>query len=55
MRFQDLFHSPPGVLFRLSLTVLVHYRVDYEYLALEDGPPHIQTGFHVSPPYSIRA
>ena len=25
--------------FRLSFTVLVHYRFDHEYLALEDGPP----------------
>ena len=24
--------------------------VDYEYLALEDGPPHLQTGFLVSRP-----
>ncbi len=35
-RFQVLFHSPRRGSFRLSLTVLVHYR---EYLALEDGPP----------------
>ena len=38
MRFQDLFHSPPGVLF----TVPSQYyalSVTKEYLALEDGPP----------------
>src|ERR1044071_8041093 len=38
MRFQDLFHSPPGVLFAFphgSSSLSVHK----EYLALEDGPP----------------
>ena len=35
--------------FRLSLTVLVHYR-SMMSISLEDGPPHIQTGLHVSRP-----
>lgn len=44
MRFQDLFHSPPGVLFafpsRYWFTI-----VDHEYLALEDGPPIFRQDF----------
>src|ERR1700692_3588782 len=36
MRFQDLFHSPPGT---GSLSV------DHEYLALEDGPPIFRQDF----------
>ena len=38
-RFQVLFHSPHRGSFRLSLTVLVHYRSVSSILALEDGPP----------------
>ena len=44
MRFQDLFHSPPGV-----LSPFPHgtgsLSVDYEYLALEDGPPIFRQDF----------
>ena len=53
MRFQDLFH-PPGVLFRLSLTVLCSLSVDDEYLALEDGPPYSDRISRV-PPYFSQA
>ena len=49
MRFQDLFHSPPGF-FSPFPHGTCSLSVDYEYLALEDGPPHLQTGFHVSRP-----
>src|SRR6266550_1967083 len=38
MRFQDLFHSPPGVLFAFP-SRYCSLSVDNEYLALEDGPP----------------
>ena len=31
--------------FRLSFTVLVRSSVDYEYLALEDGPPIFEQDF----------
>ena len=37
--FQVLFHSLRQGSFRLSLTVLVHYRSSGAYLALEGGPP----------------
>ena len=47
MRFQVLFHSPPG-----CFSPFPHgtgsLSVDHEYLALEDGPPDLRTGFHVS-------
>ena len=39
--------------FRLSLTVLVHYRSIDEYLALEDGPPYSDRISRV-PPYLSR-
>ena len=45
----DTFHSPPGVLFHLSLAVLYaigHYRV----FRLGEWSPRIQSGFHVSRP-----
>ena len=51
MRFQDLFHSPPGVLFafpsRYWFTIgrLVVF-------SLGGWSPHVQTGFHVSRPTS---
>ena len=38
MRFQDLFHSPPGVLSPFPHGTC-SLSVDDEYLALEDGPP----------------
>ena len=44
-RFQVLFHSPHRGSFHLSLTVLVHYRSQAEYLALEDGPPRFPRDF----------
>ena len=44
MRFQELFHSPFGVLFQLSLTVL--YAIGrLEYLALESGLPRFTRDF----------
>jgi hypothetical protein len=42
MRFQDLFHSPPGVLFPHGTSSL---SVNDEYLALEDGPPIFRQDF----------
>src|SRR3989442_9635717 len=49
MRFQDLFHSPPGVLFpfpsRYWFTI-GRSRV----FSLGGWSPHLQTGFHVSRP-----
>lgn len=43
-RFQELFHSPPGVLFsvRSRYSSLSVYQ---EYLALEGGPPAFTPGF----------
>ena len=43
-RFQELFHSPPGVLFsfRSRYSALSVYE---EYLALEGGPPRFTPGF----------
>ena len=49
MRFQDLFHSPHRGSFRLSLTVLVHYR-SVTIFSLGGWSPHIQTRFHVPRP-----
>ena len=49
MRFQDLFHSPPGVLFAFPsryLFTIGRLRV----FSLGGWSPHIQTGFHVSRP-----
>ena len=43
--FQVLFHSPHRGSFRLSLTVLVHYRSSTSILALEGGPPRFRPGF----------
>ena len=44
MRFQELFHSPFGVLFHLYLTVL--YAIGrLEYLALESGLPRFTRDF----------
>src|SRR5437763_15591624 len=49
MRFQDLFHSPPGVLFafpsRYCFTI-GRQRV----FSLGGWSPHLRTGFHVSRP-----
>ncbi len=44
--FQNLFHSPSGVLFHLSLTGTGSLSITREYLALGDGP-QIPTEFHV--------
>ena len=49
IRFQDLFHSPPGVLFAFPsryLFTIGRLRV----FSLGGWSPHIQTGFHVSRP-----
>src|ERR1044072_2106248 len=49
MRFQDLFHSPPGVLFAFPsryLFTIGRLRV----FSLGGWSPHIQTGFHVPRP-----
>ena len=48
-RFQDLFHSPPGVLFAFPsryLFTIGRLRV----FSLGGWSPHLQTGFHVSRP-----
>ena len=42
--FQDLFHSPPGVLFTFPSRYL--FTIDHViYLALEGGPPRFNQGF----------
>ena len=41
------FNSPPGVLFHLSLTVLLHYR-SLEVFSLGKWSSQLPTGFHVS-------
>ena len=49
MRFQDLFHSPPGVLFAFPsryLFAIGRLRV----FSLGGRSPHVQTGLHVSRP-----
>ena len=49
MRFQDLFHSPPGVLFAFPSRywfTIGRLRV----FSLRGWSPHLQTGFHVSRP-----
>ena len=49
MRFQDLFHSPPGVLFAFPSRywfTIGRQRV----FSLGGWSPHLQTGFHVSRP-----
>src|SRR5579872_6271275 len=49
MRFQDLFHSPPGVLFAFPSRywfTIGRSRV----FSLGGWSPHVQTGFHVSRP-----
>src|SRR5512135_1205800 len=49
MRFQDLFHSPPGVLFAFPsryLFTIGRLRV----FSLGGWSPHVQTGFHVPRP-----
>src|SRR5204862_3735075 len=49
MRFQDLFHSPPGVLFAFPSRywfTLGRLRV----FSLGGWSPHLRTGFHVSRP-----
>ena len=43
-RFQDLFHSPPGVLFSVR-SRYYPLSVYQEYLALEGGPPIFTPGF----------
>src|SRR5207237_10130257 len=51
MRFQDLFHSPPGVLFAFPSRywfTIGRLRV----FSLGGWSPHLQTGFHVSRPTS---
>ena len=50
-RFPGSFSLPRRGSFRLSLTVLVHYRSVRKYLALEDGPPYSDRIPRV-PPYS---
>ena len=48
-RFQDLFHSPPGVLFAFPSRywfTIGRYRV----FSLGGWSPHVQTGFHVPRP-----
>ena len=52
MRFQDLFHSPPGVLFAFPSRywfTIGRSRV----FSLGGWSPHLQTGFHVSRPTSL--
>jgi len=46
LRFQVLFHSPSGVLFHLSLTVLVRYRSSSVF-SLTEWSPQVPTQFHV--------
>ena len=49
MRFQDLFHSPPGVLFAFPSRywfTIGRLRV----FSLGGWSPHVQTGFHVPRP-----
>src|SRR6266498_5953231 len=49
IRFQDLFHSPPGVLFAFPSRywfTIGRSRV----FSLGGWSPHLQTGFHVSRP-----
>src|SRR5574344_712117 len=49
MRFQDLFHSPPGVLFAFPSRywfTIGRLRV----FSLGGWSPHLQTGFHVARP-----
>src|SRR5690625_444040 len=51
IRFQDLFHSPPGVLFAFPSRywfTIGRSRV----FSLGGWSPHLQTGFHVSRPTS---
>ena len=43
-RFQELFHSPPGVLFSFRSRYF-SLSVYQEYLALEGGPPMFTPGF----------
>ena len=43
LRFQILFHSPPGVLFTFPSRYFP-LSVIWEYLALEDGPPVFTRG-----------
>ena len=47
MRFQVLFHSPPGVLFTFP-SQYYSLSVTGEYLGLGGGPPRLPTGFLVS-------
>src|SRR5512135_664286 len=52
MRFQDLFHSPPGVLFAFPSRywfTIGRSRV----FSLGGWSPHVQTGFHVPRPTSL--
>ena len=44
LRFQVLFHSPPGVLFTFP-SRYCPLSVNWEYLALEGGPPVFPQGF----------
>ena len=46
MRFQDLFHSPPGVLFAFPSHDTASLSVSQEYLALEDGGEFKTIDFH---------
>ncbi len=48
--FRVLFHSPRRGFFSPFPHGTGSLSVSQEYLALEDGPPHIQTGYHVSRP-----
>src|SRR4026208_132565 len=49
MRFQDLFHSPPGVLF--AFPSRYWYAIGrLRVFSLGGWSPHLQTGFHVSRP-----
>src|SRR5687767_12339481 len=49
MRFQDLFHSPPGVLFAFPSRYWFTIGRSLVF-SLGGWSPHLQTGFHVSRP-----
>jgi len=49
MRFQDLFHSPPGVLFAFPSQYWFTIGRSWVF-SLGGWSPHVQTGFHVSRP-----
>ena len=54
MRFQDLFHSPPGVL--LTFPSQYWYAIGRSRVfSLGGWSPHVQTGYHVSRPTHAHA